>query len=197
MKTYISVIIVILLYLQSSFAQVRSPLELTDIFDLEYVSDPQISPDGSRIVYVRNFKDIMTDQNHSNLWMVNFDGSDNKPLTTGNQSDTYPRWSHDGKKIIFKSDMDDEKTKLYLMWVDTRELLALTNTAEPPGAVAWSYDDQYLAFDMFVPERKEPVIQMPEKPEGAEWNAPPVYIDKLKYRNDGKGYRKPGNRQLF
>src|SRR6056297_2809477 len=102
MKTHISVLIVILLHLQSSHAQVRTPLELTDIFDLEYVSDPQISPDGSRIIYVRNFKDIMTDKNHSNLWMVNFDGSENKPLTTGNQNDAYPRWSHDGTKIIFK-----------------------------------------------------------------------------------------------
>ena len=61
-----------------SYSQVKSNLELIDIFNMEYVSDPQISPDGSRIIYVRNFKDVMTDKNLSNLWIVNFDGSNNR-----------------------------------------------------------------------------------------------------------------------
>lgn len=59
-------------------AQHKNALELTDIFDMEFVSDPQISPDGSTIIYVRNFKDIMTDKNLSNLWIVNYDGSQNR-----------------------------------------------------------------------------------------------------------------------
>ena len=44
--------------------------EPIDVFDLEFVSDPQISPDGQHIIYVRNFKDIMTDKNLSNLWSI-------------------------------------------------------------------------------------------------------------------------------
>ena len=93
------------------FSQGKTNLELTDIFSLEYVSDPQISPDGTRVIYVRNFKDIMTDRNLSNLWIVNFDGSGNRPLTTGNQNDSHPRWSHKGDRIIFKSNKEDKKTK--------------------------------------------------------------------------------------
>ena len=50
-----------------------------DVFQLEFASDPQISPDGTKIVYVRNFMDIMTDRPRSNLWMINFDGSENRP----------------------------------------------------------------------------------------------------------------------
>jgi acylaminoacyl-peptidase len=131
-----------------SYSQVKSNLELIDIFNMEYVSDPQISPDGSRIIYVRNFKDVMTDKNLSNLWIVNFDGSNNRPLTIGNHNDFYPRWSHDGEKIIFKSNMADEKMKLYMMWMDTKELVPLTNTTEVPNDVAWSYDDKTLAFNI-------------------------------------------------
>jgi acylaminoacyl-peptidase len=180
-----------------SQAQVKSNLELLDIFNMEYVSDPQISPDGKRIIYVRNFKDVMTDKNLSNLWIINSDGADHYPLTTGNQNDSYPRWSHDGKKIIFKSNKENDKTKLYMMWVDTKNTAALTNTKQVPQSVSWSYDDKMLAFNMFVPKSKKNPINMPAKPEGAKWNTPPIYIDDMTYRADGRGYLKQGHTQLF
>ncbi|MEW2922398.1 S9 family peptidase [Muricauda sp. ANG21] len=179
------------------YGQVESNLELLDIFNMEYVSDPQISPDGSKIIYVRNFKDVMTDRNLSNLWIVNFDGSNHRPLTTGNQNDFYPRWSHDGSKIIFKSNMADDKMKLYLMWLDTKETMALTNTPQTPGQVSWSHDDKHLAFTMFVPKENPSIVKLPAKPEGAKWNDPPKYIDQMNYRGDGQGYLKGGNTQLF
>ena len=180
-----------------SYAQVQSNLALIDIFNYEYVADPQISPDGSRVIYVRNFKDVMTDRNLSNLWIINFDGSNNRPLTTGNQNDFYPRWSHDSKKIIFKSNMADDKMKLYVMWMDTKETAPLTNTPKAPGQVSWSNNDDFVAFNMFVPKKHESIIKMPPKPEGAKWNTPPTYIDDMNYRSDGRGYRKSGNTQLF
>lgn len=66
-----------------------------DVFQLEYASDPQISPDGKRIVYVRNFMDIMKDRRRSNLWIINADGSEHRPVTTGKHNDSSPRWSPD------------------------------------------------------------------------------------------------------
>lgn len=177
--------------------QTKTNLELTDIFNMEYVSDPQISPDGSQILYVRNFKDIMTDKNLSNIWLVNTDGSKNRPITTGNQNDFYPRWSNGGDKIIFKSNRQDERMKLFVMWMDSKEIAPLSNTPKAPSAVSWSPDDRYLAFTMFVPKANESILKMPAKPEGAKWNTPPKYIDKLNYRGDGQGYIKGGNTQLF
>ncbi|MGB5822276.1 MAG: S9 family peptidase [Saonia sp.] len=190
-------LLLVVLIINYTYGQTDSKLQLIDIFNMEYVSDPQVSPDGTKIIYVRNFKDVMTDRNLSNLWMVNFDGSNNRPLTTGNHNDFYPRWSHNGKKIIFKSNMADAKTKLYMMWVDTKETVPLTNTPQSPGRVSWSYDDRYLAFSMFVPKNKESIIKIPAKPEGAKWNAPPTYIDKMNYRSDGQGYLKNGYDQIF
>ena len=196
LKTF-KILALFILSAASVVGQSDNKLELTDIFSLEYVSDPQISPDGTRIIYVRNFKDIMTDRNLSNLWIVNFDGTHNRPLTTGNQNDSYPRWSNKGDRIIFKSNMQDDKTKLYMMWMDTRETVPLTNTKETPQNIRWSHDDRYLAFTMFVPYRSESLIKMPEKPEGADWNTPPTYIDKIRYRGDGAGYLRSGNSQIF
>ncbi len=180
-----------------SIAQTTSNLELIDIYNMEFISDPQISPDGNQILYVRNFKDVMTDKNLSNIWITNYDGTGNRPITTGNQNDFYPRWSHDGKKIIFKSNKQDERVKLYLMWMDTKEVAPLTNTPQSPSNVSWSKDDRYLAFTMFVPKKDESIVKMPAAPEGAKWNTPPTYIDKLNYRGDGQGYIKGGNDQLF
>jgi len=197
MKKLLGTLFLFVATIPLTFGQVQSNLELLDIFNMEYVSDPQISPDGSKIIYVRNFKDVMTDRNLSNLWIVNFDGSNNRPLTTGNQNDYAPKWSHDGTKIVFKSNMADDKMKLYLMWLDTKETMALTNTPQSPGSVSWSYDDKHLAFSMFVPQANESIIKMPAKPEGAKWNEPPKYIDKMNYRGDGAGYYKGGNSQLF
>jgi dipeptidyl aminopeptidase/acylaminoacyl peptidase len=197
LKTSLKGIIALLFLGQITFGQTKSNLELIDIFNMEYVSDPQISPDGNKIVYVRNFKDVMTDRNLSNLWMVNFDGSNNRPITTGNQNDFYPRWSHDGAKIIFKSNMSDKKMKVYLMWMDTKEIAPLTNLPKAPGQISWSHDDRYIAFNMFVPKKEESIVKMPAKPEGAKWNKAPTYIDKLNYRGDGQGYIKGGNMQLF
>ncbi len=190
-------IILFLLISTSIYSQSKTNLELIDIFNMEYVSDPQISPDGTKIIYVRNFKDVMTDKNLSNLWIANFDGSNNRPLTTGNNNDFYPRWSHNGKKIIFKSNKADKKVKLYLMWLDTRETFVLTNTPQTPRQVSWSNNDANLAFTMFVPKKSKPFVKLPAKPEGAKWNKPPVYIDKLTYRADGRGYLKNGYSQIF
>lgn len=178
-------------------AQEKSPMELKDIFDLEYISDPQISPDGDKIIYVRNFKDIMSDKNYSNLWIINSDGSSNRALTTGNQNDHSPRWSHDGSRIVFRSNMKDEKSKLYLMWVGTREIQTLLNPPHSASGVAWSPDDRYLAFSMFVPEKGSQLAKMPAKPEGATWSEGAKFIDDLNYRSDGRGYLKPGHQQLF
>lgn len=189
-------IFLLLLASQVIVAQQSDKLELLDIFNLEYISDPQISPDGKQVVYVRNFKDVMTDKNLSNLWIVNFDGTQNRPLTTGNTSDNYPRWSPDGKKLLFKSNMDGEM-RLYLMWLDSKQPLVLSNSNDLPGSISWSPDSKSIAFSKFVSNENSSPIKMPKKPEGAKWNDAPKYITDMNYRADGAGYLKSGNKQLF
>ena len=176
--------------------KVSDKLEMLDIFNLEFISDPQISPDGEKVIYVRNFKDVMTDRNLSNLWIVNFDGTENRPLTTGKQNDRSPRWSNDSKRIVYLSNKSG-KTELFLHWVKSGRERVLANTEKSPSNVIWSPDDKHLAFNMFVGKAKASPIKMPAKPKGAEWNAPPKYIDNLNWRRDGVGELPSGNQQLF
>jgi acylaminoacyl-peptidase len=172
------------------------PLTVSDIFNLELASDPQISPDGARIVYVRQFNDIKADRRSSSLWIVSRDGTDNRPLTTGNHSDTSPRWSSDGKQLAFISN-EDGSQQIYRRWMDTGQTAKLSNLTTPPAGIAWSPDGKWISFTAHVPDAPKPMIKMPQAPEGAKWAEPAKVIDKLIYRFNAVGYIKPGYTQLF
>jgi acylaminoacyl-peptidase len=167
-----------------------------DVFQLQYASDPHISPDGKQVVYVRNSMDIMKDRRHANLWIINVDGTEHRPLTTGNQNDSSPRWSHDGKRLLYLSTANGTP-QLYCRWMDTGQTAKLTDVTSAPVLADWSPDDTHIAFAMSVPDPIKPFASMPEKPEGAEWAKPPRVIQKLLYRADGAGYLKDEHLQLF
>jgi acylaminoacyl-peptidase len=190
----LSVLLLIISF--SAIGQISDKLEPIDVFDLEYVSDPQISPDGNRIIYTRNFKDIMSDRNLSNLWVINFNGTNNRPITTGIQNDYNPIWSGDGRQILYMSNKEGS-SQLYLRWLDTGAESKLTNLQNSPGGISWSRDNKFIAFSMFVEEPEKPFVKMPAKPDGAKWNDAPKYIDDISYRGDGRGYLKQGYNQLF
>jgi len=171
-------------------------LEPLDVFRVQVATDPQISPDGSRIVYVRNSADISSDRRVSNLWIINADGTDHRPLTTGGYSDSSPRWSPDGTRLAFVSDRDG-KPQLYIRWMDSGQLAKLTDLENSPAGISWSPDGTQLVFTSLVPAAPPKISGMPAAPEGAKWaEAPKVYND-LIYRFNGPGYLKPGYSQIF
>lgn len=190
-KSFIAMLIII-----STNAVSQEKLSYLDVFQLEWISDPQISLDGQRIIYVRNYNDIKTDQAYSNLWIVNFDGSNNHPLTTGNHTDFSPQWSPDGKKVLYKSNKDGS-TQLYLRWLENDAETKLTNLNISLGNIKWSPDGKYIAFNSFVEETISPLVTLPSPPEGAKWVSPPKYINEMNYRFDGAGYLKEGHSQIF
>ena len=142
-----------------------------DVFQVEWASDPQISPDGTRVAYVRTSMDIMTDRPRSNIWTINFDGSDHRPITSGNSRDASPRWSPDGRRLLYTSSVNGS-TQLYARWMDSGQTAQLTNLTTSPSGIAWSPDGRWIALSMQVPAEATPLAKLPAKPKGAEW-APP------------------------
>jgi dipeptidyl aminopeptidase/acylaminoacyl peptidase len=171
-------------------------LTAMDIFNLQNATDPQISPDGMKIVYVRNFADVMTDRRYANLWIINFDGSENRALTTGDFGDRSPIWSPDGTRLAYISDRDG-KPQIYVRWMDTGQTARITNVDEPPSGMAWSPDGKLISFSSLVPTAPFKVATTPTPPQGAKWADPPSAYDRLLYRFNGRGYLKPGYTQLF
>ena len=189
-------ILIIFFITVNVYSQSSNLFEPIDVFNLEYVSNTEISPNGNRILYQRNFNDIMTDESFSNIWVINFDGSDNRPITTGNFKDNSPKWSNKGDKFVFKSNREG-KQQIYLFNIANNSIQKLTNFQYSISSIKWSPDDSYLLFSSFIDDKRDKLIKMPEKPKGAKWNDPPVEITDLNYRYDGSGYRKPGETQFF
>ena len=195
-KKYFLTLFSIVFFSSAINAQLSKKFEPIDVFDIEYVSSPEISPQGDKVLFQRNFKDVMTDKNLSNLWIVNFDGSDMRPITTGNFNSFSPKWSNSGKMFTYKSN-EEGRTQLYLFNLENNSVQKLTNMQSSIGSVEWSSDDKYLLFNSFVERTEGKLIKMPKKPKGAKWNSPPIEIDDMVYRYDGGGYRRPGNNQIF
>ncbi len=70
----------------AAHAQAR-PLAPVDLFAIETAADPQISPDGQWIAYVRHWNDAMTDKQYTNIWLVKSDGTGHRPVTSGKTHD--------------------------------------------------------------------------------------------------------------
>ena len=176
-------------------AQAR-PLSASDMFTIETASDPQISPDGVWVAYVRNWSDAITDKRYSNIWLVKSDGTGHRPVTSGKTHDASPRWSPDGTRLAYTSDKGGSG-QLYVRWNDTGESIALTNGAIPPAGPTWSPDGKLIAFTQFVPKAPLVVGTPLAPPPGATWAPPPKYTDALVFRFDGVGEVPVGFTHIF
>lgn len=179
----------------SALAADLRPFEPMDVFELERAADPRISPDGTRIAFLRTGFDVMTDRSRSELWIVDADGSNLRPLVTDDVSS--PRWSPDGSRLAFVGSDEHGNGQIHVLWLDSGRTARLTRVTESPGDLSWSPDGNRLAFSMLVPAKDEPLAHMPEPPEGAEWAPRAKVIDDLRYRLDGAGYLPEGHRHLF
>jgi len=174
----------------------QSPLVNEDIFEIEYASDVQISPDATMVAYVRYSMSIMRDRREGRLWLVGTDGSSHRKLTSEDRSESSPRWSPDGTRIAFVSG-STEGSEIYVYWVETGQIARLTQLERSPGGIAWSPDGRQIAFTMLVPEARPVFATMPAKPAGAEWADPPIVETRVRHEADGSGVIEPGFRHIF
>ena len=178
-------------------ATADEPFLNTDVFELEVAANPQISPDGSRIAYARRSMDIMTDRAVSNIWIIDADGSNHRPLLSGPQGYGGQTWSPSGDRLAYVTGVDGRGPQIHVLWMDTGRSGPLTNLRRAPGNLTWSPDGRWLAFTMFVPDEPSSLAPPPPRPEGADWAPPVTVTESVQYRGDGAGYLEPGYRHIF
>jgi len=159
-------------------ANTKRKITIEDLYEMKFVSDPQISPDGKFLAYVVKTVDKEDETKYQNhIYMVNADGS-NFPIQFTNlgKSETNPRWSPDGKFLAFNAKKGDN-TQIYKVPVDGGAPLLVTNNDFNAGTPIWSPDGTKIAFSAKV---------FPEDYEKAETDV--KYIDNLRYKFNGTGF---------
>lgn len=174
-------------------AQDMKRLTLDSYLDWEYVASPQISPDGSQIIYTKRWTDKINDRFESEVWIMNADGSRNRFLMRGGA----PQWSPDGKRIAYVAQGQPAGAQIFVRWMDTNQDSQITRVDRSPSGLQWSPDGKRIAFNMLVPARPEMRVNMPQRPEGARWVEPPRVIGRLNYRADTQGWTPEGFMHVF
>lgn len=137
--------------------ETRTPVVPEDIYRLDWLEDPKLSPDGRWVAYVHVAVDKARNRYRRAVWLAAADGSSPpRPFTSGQGNDHSPRWSPDGTRLAFVSDRDGDRDQLYVLRVDGGEGRPVTAMPNGVRFPAWSPDGTHLAFVARVsPDERE------------------------------------------
>jgi dipeptidyl aminopeptidase/acylaminoacyl peptidase len=179
----------LLLVALAAGAFAATPFSSDDYYLLATLSEPDISPSGSDVVYVVTRNDRSTDESSSELWSVPWTGSSPRQLTrTPQASESQPRFGPDGRTIFYLSDAgDDEETQLWRMSANGRGARRVTRI---PGGIS--------DFDLAPDGRRAVVVAAVGRHVGGKPDTPPpIEIDRFLFKLDGEGYLDDRTQQLF
>ncbi|MBV6520131.1 MAG: Dipeptidyl-peptidase 5 [Gemmatimonadaceae bacterium] len=177
--------------------QPLSRIAVEQYLDWEEVQAPQLSPDGTQIVFTRRWVDKLNDRWESSLWLMNADGSRQRALVQG----ANVQWSPDGKRIAYIAKGEPSGSQIWVRWMDAEGATTqISRLTESPSDIEWSPDGKSIAFTMMVPAPQQLAdfrIPMPSPPKGAKWVDPPKIVTRIAFRSDRIGFTDEGYRQIF
>jgi dipeptidyl aminopeptidase/acylaminoacyl peptidase len=130
----------------------------TDLFRFTWIADPQISPDGSTVAFVRVTVNEKENRYESSLFTVPAGGAENPRRLTSGVRDTSPRWAPDGRRLVFlraaEKDGKAQPAQIHLLAMDGGEARPLTELTNGAGTPVWSPDGKTIAFGSPVNDKK-------------------------------------------
>ncbi len=167
--------------------QKKKLITAEDLYNLDLITDIEISPDGKTVAYTHQRVDKKTEKKFSNIWIVATSGGAPRQFTYGDHVDAHPRWSPDGKQIAFISNRNSEtQPQIYLIPFGGGEARKLTDLKGSPMTFRWSPDGNSLVL-MFRKKDKE-AVEM-EKDEGKKkLGVVARHYDRPFYKMDGAGF---------
>ena len=123
----------------------KRPMTIDDLYRFQRVSDPQISPDGTQVVYVvGTITDPAKNKSKSDIWLAATDGkTPPRQFTTTEKKDSHPRWSPDGKRILFESTRSAGEPQLWIIDIGGGEAKQVTHVSTGAGNAIWSRTDAH------------------------------------------------------
>ncbi len=167
------------------------------MYRLRFVSDAQLSPDGSQVAYVVAWVDPNDHTRYcSQIMLVPFDASSPpRAITSGRHRDTAPRWSPDGYSLAFVSDRDNDRGQLFLLSLQGGEPRQLTQLKRGAGTPVWSPKGDRIAFSARVDIEQ---IALQEGQSEEKGKPPRVkIITRVRHKGDGEGFYEALHKHLF
>src|SRR2546426_10895400 len=133
----------------TGFAQKRAITE-KDLWDFVWIGDPQVSPDGSRVAFVRVTVNEKKEGYNTSIWSVPTAGGEEPHQLTKGDHDSTPRWSPDGKYLLFlratEKDGKPEPPQLSILPMAGGDSFSFTDLPKGASNPAWSPDAKTVAF---------------------------------------------------
>jgi dipeptidyl aminopeptidase/acylaminoacyl peptidase len=126
----------------------KRPMQIDDLFQFKRVADPQLSPDGKLVAYQVTTVDLEGNKTSTAIWVAAADGqTPPRPLTNPEgKSDKHPRWSPDGRKLLFESNRSGSNQLYVLDLAAGGEAVKITDISTEAGNGLWSPDGKHVAF---------------------------------------------------
>ena len=205
MRLRISLLLIIVVSVAApAFAQKRNITE-KDLFNFVWIGDPQVSPDGSRVAFVRVTVNDKKDGYNTAIWTVVTASGETRQLTNGPRDST-PRWSPDGKYLLFVRAPEvsgrTEPPQLFMLAMAGGEPFQFTSLPRGAGGPQWSPDGKMIAFyNSATPEELAKAAAAKNPPPGQSTPGQPTpsptpperesdvrVINRAVYRLNGGGY---------
>jgi dipeptidyl aminopeptidase/acylaminoacyl peptidase len=190
----------------SALAEKRNITE-KDLFDFVWIGDPQVSPDGSRVAFVRVTVNDKKEGYNTSIWTVPLEGGEEPHQLTKGDHDSVPRWSPDGKFLLFlratEKNGKPDPPQLALLPIAGGDSFVFTDLPKGAANPSWAPDGKTIAFtsdtnaeDLAKQEKKKHEEESKKTggnaPAGAAERESDVrVITRAVYRQDNEGYIDP------
>ncbi|HEX6594766.1 MAG TPA: S9 family peptidase [Bacillota bacterium] len=177
----------------------KRAMSVDDFTKLEVCSDPQFSPSGDGYGYVSTT--IHEEEYRSQLYYQRLGEHTVKQWTFDQHKNSHPRFSPDGKKVVFQSNRSGV-SQLWLMSLTGGEAKQLTFLKDGAYDPEWSQDGKYIIFtaplekDDRLHEQKEQTEEERKK-EQEETKKQPLVVNRLNYKADVSGFLDQKKNQII
>ncbi|MFL6374510.1 MAG: S9 family peptidase [Pyrinomonadaceae bacterium] len=170
----------------AGFAQKRNITE-KDLFDFQWVADPQISPDGGTVAFVKVTVNAQRTNYDTSIWAVSTSGNEEPHRLTSSPRDAQPRWSPDGKYLAFVRGLD-AGPQVFMLAMSGGDSWQVTSLPRGAGGISWSPDGKWLAFSNSENDAEVARAGKPAPSPADGHDSDVKVITRAGYRSNGAGY---------